>query len=159
MAKNLAQKCDWREERRFRAWDLHQQGWKQIDIATALGVTTGAVSQWLSRARSSGVDDLRNRPRRGAPRRLTDEQRQRIAGLLALGAEHFGFHGDVWTSQRIAEVIQRTFAVRYHPAHVRRLLHALGFSVQKPDVKATQRDEAAIAAWVQDTLPAIKKKR
>lgn len=159
MAKNLAQKRDWREERRFRAWDLHQQGWKQIDITTALGVTTGAVSQWLSRACSGGVDDLHNRPRRGAPRRLTDEQHQRIPGLLALGAEHFGFQGDVWTSQRIAEVIQRTFHVRYHPAHVRRLLHALGFSVQKPNVKATQRDEAAIAAWVQDTLPAIKKKR
>lgn len=159
MAKKHGTKLDWREQRRFRAWELHQQGWKQRDIATALGVTDGAVSQWLSRARAGGVDDLRNRPRPGAPRRLTEQQRQRIAALLARGAQYYGFLGDLWTSQRVAEVIERTFGVRYNVSHVRRLLYALGFSVQKPELKATQRDEAAITTWVRQELPAIKKKR
>jgi transposase len=159
MAKKQSTKLDWREERRFRAWDLHQQGWKQRDIATALGVTEGAVSQWLSRARAGGVEHLHNRPRLGAAARLSERQRQRIPALLARGAEHYGFLGDVWTSQRVAEVIERTFSVRYNVSHVRRLLYRLGFSVQKPQLNATQRDEQAIATWVQQQLPAIKKKR
>ena len=159
MAKHHDRKPDWREQRRFRAWDLHQQGWKQCDIATALGVTEGAVSQWLASARNGGADALQNRPHTGAVARLTDQQRERIPALLALGAEHYGFLGGVWTSKRVAEVIERTFGVRYNVSHVRRLLHALGFSVQKPEVKATQRNEEAIAEWVQQTLPAIKKKR
>ncbi len=65
--------------------------------------------------------------------------------MLAPGAEHYGLLGDVWTSKRVAEVIERTFGVRYNVSHVRRLLHALGFSAQKPTVKATQRNEEAIA--------------
>jgi len=159
MAKKQDAKLDWHEERRFRAWDLHQQGWKQCDIATALGVTDGAVSQWLARARAGGVDDLHNRARLGATPRLTEKQRQRIPALLARGAEHYGFPGDLWTSQRVAEVIDRTFGVRYNVSHVRRLLYALGFSAQKPEVKATQRNERAITTWVHEELPAIKKKR
>jgi transposase len=157
MAKEQPKKRNWREERGFRARDLYQQGWKQRDIATALGVTEGAVSQWLSRARSGRVDDLHNRPRLGAPARLSAEQRQGIPALLAPGAEHYGFLGDLWTNRRVAEVIERTFGVRYNVSHVRRLLRALGFSAQKPEVKARQRDERAITTWVQEELPAIKK--
>jgi predicted transcriptional regulator len=48
-------RLDWREGRRRRAWELKEAGWKQQDIAAALGVTPGAVSQWLSRARQRGV--------------------------------------------------------------------------------------------------------
>jgi len=159
MAKYQAKQRHWREERRFRAWDLHQKGWKQVDIATALGVTEGSVSQWLTRARSNGVDALLNRTIPGAPRRLTDAQREQIPSIPARGAEPYSFHSDLWSSARVAEVIRRIFGVRYHPSHVRRLLHDLGLSVQKPAVHATQRDEAAIVQWERDRLPALKKKR
>src|SRR5215472_10485464 len=52
-------RLDWREGRRRRAWELKQQGWKQQDIAAALGVTAGAVSQLLRRVREQGVEALR----------------------------------------------------------------------------------------------------
>jgi DNA-directed RNA polymerase specialized sigma24 family protein len=58
-------RLDWREGRRRRAWELKEQGWKQQDIAAALGVTPGAVSQWLSRARQGGVEALRRHPAAG----------------------------------------------------------------------------------------------
>ena len=45
---------EWREARRLRAFDLHERGWTGAAIAEALGVTGGAVSQWLCRARSEG---------------------------------------------------------------------------------------------------------
>lgn len=149
---------DWREGRRLRAWALHQQGWKQKAIATALGVTQGAVSQWIARGRAGGIDGLRKRRSPGAPVRLTREQRAQIPSLLARGAQAWGFLGDVWTRARIAAVIKREFGVRYHPDHVGRLLRELGWTVQKPIERATQRNEEAIAAWREEKWPAIKKK-
>lgn len=152
-------RLDWREGRRRRAWELKQQGWKQTAIAAALGVTPGAVSQWLKRARTAGVDALRRQPAPGPTPRLTAEQRAQIPDLLARGAEAYGFRGQVWTCKRVAEVVRRTFGVTYHPAHVNRLLHALRQSVQRPIERATQRDERAIAAWWQERWPALEKKR
>jgi transposase len=136
---------DWCEGRRLRAWELHQQGWRQKAIAAALGVTQGAMSQWLARGREGGVAALRTRTSPGAPGRLTAAQLTQLPTLLARGAPAFGFLGDVWTCARVAEVIKQEFKVTYHPAHVGRLLRTLGWSVQKPLEQATQRDDAAIA--------------
>jgi transposase len=149
---------DLREWRRFRAWDLAQQGWKQRDIATALGVTEGAVSQWLKRAREGGQESLRRRVASGPPHRLTVEQRAQLPALLAKGAAASGFKGDVWTAGRVTDVIQRTFAVGYHPSHVNRLLRSLGLSVQQPAVRAVPRDQAKVDAWLQEHWPALEKK-
>jgi transposase len=148
---------DWREGRRLRAWELHQLGWKQKDIAVALGVTQGAVSQWLTRARTEGPARLRRRPAPGAQARLTLDQRSELKTLLAHGAEAFGFLGNVWTSKRVTAIIQRFFGITYHRAHVSRLLRQLGLSVQQPMVRATQRDEAVIAAWWDERWPELKK--
>jgi transposase len=148
---------DWHEARRLRAWELKRQGWKQRTIAAALGVTPGAVSQWLKRAAEGGVAALRTRIRPGPTPRLTPEQRARIPELLARGAEAHGFAGEVWTAARVAAVLEREFGVRYHPAHVSRLLRAVGWSVQQPIRRATQRDEAAVAAWDAERWPALKR--
>src|SRR5215831_14049159 len=128
---------DWLEGRRRRAWDLKQQGWKQQDIAAALGVTPGAVSQWLKRAREGGVEALRRHPAPGPTPKLTAAQLAQLPELLERGAEAYGFRGQVWTCQRVVEVIRRTFGITYHPAHVSRLLHALRQSVQRPRSRAT----------------------
>jgi transposase len=154
-----ATQLDWREGRRRRAWELKQQGWKQQDIAAALGVTAGAVSQWLKRAREQGVEGLRRHPAPGRQPRLTAEQLTQLPALLAPGPEAYDFRGQVWTCRRLAEVIRRTFGVAYHPAHVSRLLHAARHSVQRPVERATQRDAAAIRAWWQERWPVLEKKQ
>jgi len=148
----------WSEGRRLRAWELHQQGWPQTRIAEALGVTQGAVSQWLHRAALQGVAALRDHPAPGARPRLGPEQRTQLVALLLEGAEAFGFRGEVWTCRRVAQVIDEQFGVHYHPAHVSRLLQQLGWSPQKPLVRASQRDDAAVAAWYTERWPALKKK-
>lgn len=150
---------NWREGRRLRAWDLHQQGWPQKQIAVALGVTQGAVSQWIARGRARGPDALRNRSHPGATPKLTQEQRERLPALLKRGAEAYGFVGDVWTQARIATVIKREFGVRYHPDHIGRLLRAIGWSVQKPIERASERNDAVIERWRSEKWPAIKKKQ
>jgi transposase len=149
---------DWREGRRLRAWELHEQGWKQKDIAAALGVTEGAVSQWMSRGKTQGPEALRHRSSPGAPPRLSPKQRAHLPGLLARGAEAFGFRGQVWTAARVAQVIKREFGVSYHPTHCSRLLAAISHSQQKPESRATQRDEEAILTWKDHRLAALKKR-
>ncbi len=150
---------DWREGRRLRAWDLHQQGWKQKHIAAALGVTQGAVSQWVKRGRNGGIAGLRRRTAPGSAPRLSVEQREQLRGALAKGAPAFGFVGDVWTTKRIAALINELFGVSYHPAHVSRIVRALGQSVQLPRAQATQRDDVAIETWHTQRWPALKKRQ
>jgi transposase len=160
MGKTLSSQeaTDWREGRRLRAWELKQEGWKQRDIARALGVSKGAVSQWMKRAKQEeGIEALKHRPPPGAKARLSEEQRAKIAELLARGAPAHGFRGEVWTCARVAEVIRKEFGVSYHPAHVSRLVRALGLSLQKPMRRANQRDEEAIRSWKEERWPELKK--
>src|SRR4051812_30975757 len=132
------------EGRRLRAWELYEQGWTQAAIARALGVTTGAVCQWVKRGRAGGRAALYRRERPGRQARLSERQGQGLLASLAKGAGAYGFRGEVWTTKRVAAVIEREFGVRYHPAHVSKVLRALGWTVQKPTTRASQRDERAI---------------
>ena len=161
MEKTLSSQAnDWREGRRLRAFELKERGWKQKQIADAQGVTEGgAVSQWMKRAREKGLDALRHKPPPGAPPRLSEDERARLPELLAEGAEAHGFRGDVWTCERVAEVIRREFGVSYHPAHISRLLKKLRLSLQKPERRADQRDEEAIEHWKEKEWPSLKKGR
>ena|SRR5438093_373832 len=158
-APRVAAPVDWKEGCRLRAWELAQRGWTQAAIAAALGVTQGAVSQWLTRARERGVATLHHRPSLGRPPKLTPDQLAHLPALLGRGAEAFGFRGDLWTCPRVAAVIETSFGVRYSARHVGRLLRALDWSPQRPLQRATQRDEAAIAQWRTRRWPALKKGR
>jgi len=160
MGKTLSsQATNWREGRRLWAWELHQKGWKQRDIAEALGVTQGAVSQWLKRGRDGGVESLRHQPPPGAMPPLSSEQREQLLELLSQGAPALGFQGDVWTQPRVATLIRDRFGISYHPAHVGRILKACGWSSQKPIHRASQRNEATIQRWKEERWPQIKKRR
>jgi transposase len=78
---------------------------------------------------------------------------------LEKGAVAHGFRGEVWTCKRVAKVIKREFGIVYHPAHVSRILKRVGFSLQKPDRLADQRDEDAIQEWKEKRWPELKKGR
>jgi transposase len=150
---------DWREARRFRAWELHQQGWQQKKIAEALGVTPGAVSQWLKVGREQGVTALRSATsNRGRKPKLSAEELARLPELLARGAEAYRFRGAVWTRARVAQVIRQEFGVKYSPRHVGRLLQQCNWTPQRPVERADRRDEAAITVWYEQTFPELKKK-
>jgi len=154
--KNLPQ-TDWREQRRLQALKLHASGWRQNKIAEALGVSEGAVSQWISKAETQGVEALRHQPPPGRPSKLSAEQLAQLPDLLAKGPEAFGFRGQVWTTERVAHLILQVFGISYHPAHCSRLLRDLKHSQQKPIQKATQRDESAIQTWKEQQWDALKK--
>lgn len=148
---------DWRTERRHRAWALHKRGWKNITIARALGVTKGAVSQWLSVAQKQGAVALAGRPRPGRPARLTAVQRQGLITYLKQGARTHGFRGEVWTCPRVKIVIHRYFNIEYSAAQVSRILKQIDWTPQKPIRRQRVRDETAIAHWRRYKWPSLKK--
>lgn len=148
---------DWREWRRMRVLELAGKGWKQKAIAEAVGLSQGRVSQVLKAMREQGVAGVRRHKASGPQPKLSQEQRQALVEMLKAGAEAFGFQGEVWTSQRVAQVIQEQFAVRYHPHHIPKLLRACGWSPQKPIVRASQRNEAQIERWFAERWSELKK--
>ena len=146
------------ERRRQRAVRLLESGHSLSTVARMVGAAVSAVWQWRETVRQHGREALKAKPVPGRPPKLTSKQRERLPSLLLRGARAFGYPTDLWTTARVAQVIRREFAVRYHPAHVSRLLAACGWSCQKPERRATERDEAAIAHWKRYQWAAIKKK-
>ena len=126
----------WKEARRFHAWQLKQQGWSPRQIAEAVGVSEGAISQWMPRARDGGPEALRYRSHAGASRRLSPQQLAHLPDLWHRGADADGFRGQVWTRGRIAAVIHLECSISYHPVHVGRWLKALRWSPHKPARRA-----------------------
>ena len=158
MATQQLTPAAFKEWRRRRALALKRRGWAQAAIAEALGVTPGAVSQWLAAARRGGPQALRARPATGRPPKLAPERLSRLPDLLWEGPEDHGFRGEVWTCARVAKVIEREFGVRYHKDHVGRLLKGVGWTPQVPATRAVQRDEQAIERWRAEVWPELKKR-
>src|SRR3954447_10840663 len=149
---------DWRAWRRLRVLQLKQQGWRQRDIAEALGASEVSVSRWLRRAREGGPDALLSRPAPGHPPKLSPAQRRLIPEFLWHGPEAYGFHGQVWTCARVAKVIEEEFGVSYHKDHVGRLLRELHWTPQVPIRRAIQRDEEAIRRWRDEVWPDLQRR-
>src|SRR5258708_9649003 len=101
MSTKTSPQTDWREQRRLQALKLSEHGWRQNKIAEALGVSEGAVSQWLKKAKMQGAEALRHQPPPGRPSKLSADQWEQLPVLLAKGPEAFGFRGQVWTTERV----------------------------------------------------------
>ena len=158
MSKNKTGISNWKEQRRFHAVELKDQGWKQTDIAIALNVSKGAVSRWIRKADEHGKEILCARPHRGRPPELTAEEKRKLPDFLSHGAEAYGFRGSVWTCPRVRKVIEIEFDVTYHRSHVARLLKELHWTPQQPIERATQRDEVEIARWRKEVWLEMQKK-
>jgi transposase len=146
------------EGRRRRALALARQGFSAAVIGQRLGVDPRTVRRWKARYRQLGEKGLQTRRAPGARSRLSGLQRQGLRRRLLIGARAQGFSTDLWTCPRIAQLIQRRYQVDYHVDHIPRLMRTLGFSVQKPERQARERDEAAIQDWVARTWPRLKKR-
>lgn len=146
---------DWREWRRFRAWDLVRCGWHQRAVAEALNVSMRSVSNWIGRARREGRSALRAHPSPGRPSELSDDERRLIPDFLWHGPEAYGFRGAYWNCHRVALVLQEEFGVAYHPGHVSRILKELNWTPQIPITRAAQRDEAEIRHWRDAVWPEL----
>lgn len=145
------------EARRRRVVALLAQELSLHEIARRLGCHASSVLRWRNALQTGGDAALQAKPTPGRPPRLTAPQKARLGQLLRQGAMAHGYRTELWTTQRIADLIARRLGVRYHRNHVGKLLHQLGWSHQKPERRALQRDDAGIAAWKRTTWPRVKK--
>jgi transposase len=133
------------QRRRLRAVELVNEGESPEDVARFLGCGRSSVYTWVKRAREN-PGALAAKPHPGRTPRLGEADRQRLEGLLLQGAKAHGWRTDLWTAARAADLIERHFGISFHPEHVRKVLkRKLNWTSQRPQRKAKERDEAAIA--------------
>jgi transposase len=133
------------ERRRRRAVALVKQGESPATVAYFLGCGRSSVYTWVKADREA-VEALDARPHAGPKPRLSDEKIKELEGLLLKGAVAHGWHNELWSAHRVAEVIRRRFGVEFHTEHVRKVIRKrLGWSSQRPQLKAKQRNEEKIA--------------
>lgn len=145
------------EQRRRTAVALVRQGMKRADVARAVGTSRASVTRWCQAFDRRGEQALAAKPHPAGRCRLTQRQKQRLLRLLAQGPGKHGYHTELWTLARVAEVIAVHFGVTYHPSQVWRILRAMKWSCQKPERRARERHEDAIRRWRQEEWPRIKK--
>ena len=145
------------ERRRRRAVWLLGKGMNPLDVAKKVGSVLCSVYRWQKMQKICGDEGLKSKPVPGRPQKLNERQKHGLARILLKGAMKNGYSTDLWTLRRIAKVIGERFGVEHHPNHVWRILREMGWSCQKPETKARQRDEKAIEQWKRYNWPHIKK--
>lgn len=147
-----------REQRRLKAADLFRQGVQQAEVSRRLKVTRAAACQWYATWQKQGKKGLLCKGNPGPKPRLTEAKKEKIEQALLKGPQVFGYTTNIWTLKRIANLIRKIANVSYHPGHVWKILIAMGWSSQKPETRAKQRDEKAIHYWKEVIWPSIKKR-
>ena len=147
------------EWRRMEAAKLLKQGVSQSEVARRLGVHRQSVIRWARQLVQSGRAGLKKAGRGGRKPRLSGADLKQIEHALKRGPEALGYASGLWTASRVRQLIEDQCGVRYHEAHVWRILRRLGWSCQRPSGRALERDEKAIRDWKRVGWPRIKKKR
>src|SRR3974390_1237000 len=155
--KGVERDFDGLERRRLKAARLFDRGLSQGEVSRKLEVHRQSVSRWHQAWRKQGTKALLQAGRAGRKARLLPEQLERLGRGLKEGPEVLGDGTGLWTTWRVADLIERQTGQKFHPGHVWRILRSLGWSCQRPTGRATQRDEAAIRRWKRVRWPELKK--
>lgn len=147
------------EQRRYKAATLLRQGVWPAEVARRLGVSRQSVSRWAKALAEQGRQGLQRAKRAGRPPTLTAADLKRVVRALKAGPEAQGYATGLWTLPRVAKLIETACGVRFGTTRVWQLLHALGWSCQRPTGRARERDEAAIRRWKRIEWPRLKKRR
>jgi transposase len=146
------------EARRRRAAKLFQERKPLAEVARLVGASLSSVKRWRRAWRKGGLAALAAKLHPGPAPKLSEDQRKRLVKILKAGPLQAGYRTDLWTTARVAEVVRKKFRVSYHPDHVGRILHDLGYSPQKPQQVAREQDAAAVERWRKQDWPRIKKR-
>src|SRR5208337_61791 len=145
------------ETRRRLAGRLLLEGRTIGDVMTIVEASESSVKRWKRAVKEGGMEALKAKPHPGPTPRLNSAQKRRLVKLLLAGPIKAGYHNELWTCARVAEVIAKKLQVPYHPCHVWRILRSLGWTSQKPEQQARESDDDAIARWRKQDWPRIKR--
>jgi transposase len=158
LSKEAERDGAYRVAKRLQAVVLNSEGRTSGELAEILKAPRSKVSEWLSRYQTYGVDGLLEGNRSGRPPLLTAGQLTQLGDILDSGPVAYGLDTGIWTSPMFAWVIEEEFGITYHPGHVRKLLHQMGFSVQRPRRVLARANASEQDRWHRRTYPNLKKK-
>jgi transposase len=138
--------------------ELLDEGLSLNQVGRRIGCAPSSVMRWREKRRRGGQRALKVRFSPGRPPKLSAEQRRRLVKVLLKGAMANGYSTQLWTTLRIAEVVRKNFRVGYHRDHIGRLMHNLGWSHQKPEKRALERNEQEIERFRREVWPRVKKR-
>lgn len=153
-----SERTKWLEKRRLKAGDCFQEGKIQAWVAKHFSVSTATANVWHKAWKRDKKNGLLSKGRSGRPPKLTKKQLERVEAALLKGPKAHGYATELWTLERIAKLTKELTKVSYHPGHVWKILGDLGWTSQKPETRARERNEKSIAKWVRREFPRIKKK-
>jgi transposase len=154
----MAVKMDEAAKRRVRAGRLLLKGKAPAKVAEEVGAPRQTVYRWLGVLQEQGIDGLRVMSKGGRPSLMSDKQVEELREALLAGPMANGYGTDLWTLKRVRLLIEKRFGITYSDVTVWRILGSMGFSSQKPEKRAIERNEEAVAKWKRHDLPALKKK-
>jgi transposase len=145
------------ESRRLLAGRLLLEGSDADEVAEIVSASPVSVRRWRRAVEKGGLEALKAKPHPGRKPRLSSKQKRQLLTILLAGPVKAGYTTDLWTCQRVAEVVARKFQVEYHPDHVGKILHHLGWTCQKPEQRAREGDDDALERWRKRDWPRIKR--
>ena len=154
----VTKRLDEPTKKRVRAGRLLLKGKKPAEVALAVGVARQTIYTWKALLDEGGIDALRSAPSRGRPPRLDQSTLEDLRRTILQKPTEHGFGTELWTLKRVGVLIERMFGVKFGQTQIWRILGGLGFSPQKPDRRAIERDDDAVQTWKRKTWPALKKK-
>jgi len=154
----VRKRLDEAAKKRLRAGRMLKAGKRPAEVAQAVGVARQTVYTWKALLDEGGIDALRAVPPRGRPAKLDAVQLVGLRRALLQSPTDHGFGTELWTLKRVGTLVERLYGVRYGQTQIWRILGALGFSAQKPERRAIERDDDAVRQWQRRTWPRLKKK-
>jgi transposase len=145
------------ETRRLLAGQLLLEGKEVGEVSEIVGASRGSVNRWRREMEKGGMEALKAKPHPGPKPRLNARQKQRLVEMLLAGPRKAGYSTDLWTCKRVAAVVARRFGVEYHPHHVGKMLHDLGWTCQLPEQEAREGSREAVEQWRKRDWPRIKR--
>ena len=146
------------ERRRKRSAAMFEKGYGPSEVGRRLGVTRQVASRWKQSWEEGGRSALASKGQAGPKPKLTPEQTRQVTQALLKGPRSQGYKTDLWTLPRVAALIEKLSGVNYHPGHVWRVLGSLGFSCQRPERRAIERNDKKVRIWKRQSWPALKKR-
>jgi transposase len=146
------------EARRRVAVRLRRSGMTIREVAKAVGCAPGSVARWDGLYEDRGARGLDPIPNAGGTARLPPKDKALLLRMIVAGPRAYGYDDGVWTLRRVRDLISQRFGIHYHIGHVHRMMIAFGFSAQKPQVRALERDELAIARFRRRGWAQVKKR-
>lgn len=144
------------EHYRFRAVELYKEGKQINDIAHFFGVHRCSVSHWITDYKRHGKKILKSKKASGPSYKLSEKEMKQLLKSFSDNAMDHGFETPLWTCKRIQKIVKEKTGKKLHTTNIMRWLRRIKISYQKPQRRASQRDEKIVKKWLKEEWPKIK---